>query len=240
VRPNRASTGARPVKACRIAPSSPKRLGIRSQLEIKKFQIATRFAVGALAVLMAICNMAPSGETRSAATHAQPVGVPLTTIIIFGDQYNGGDELYDVRITVKEVVRGEKAWRLVRDASASNKQPTSGLEYLLARVRFEFSARTMPEQYSYTLDSAQFTAMSGDDKLYDPAALARQPEPELHATLRSGDWAEGWVAFLVRRGDHTPLMLFREDVGNLSHEGNGSIFKLYDENSRGSGRTKAS
>jgi hypothetical protein len=209
-------------------------------LDIRKFQIVSRFAVGALAVLTAICNSAPSAQTRSAAGYAQPVGVPLTTIIIFGDQYNGGDELYDVRITVKEVDRGEKAWRLVRDASASNKQPTSGLEYLLARVRFEFAARTMPEHYRYTVDSAQFIAMSGDDKLYDPAALAKQPEPALHATLRSGDSAEGWVAFLVPRGDHTPLMLFREDVGNLSHEGNGSIFKLYYENSSGSGRTKPS
>jgi hypothetical protein len=235
-----ASTGAGPVETCRISPSSQKRLRIRSHLDTEKFQVASRFAVGALVLLMAICNSALSAQTRSAATHAQSVGVPLTTIIIFGDQYNGGDELYDVRITVKEVVRGEKAWQLVRDASASNKQPAPGLEYLLARVHFEFSARTRPEHYSYTLDAAQFTAMSGDDKLHDPAALAKQPEPSLHATLRSGDSAEGWVAFLVPRGDHTPLMLFREDVGNLSHEGNGSIFKLYYENTSASAKPKPS
>jgi hypothetical protein len=183
---------------------------------------------------------AQTSEPRSTKSYAQAVGVPLNTIIIFGDQYNGGDELYDVRITVKEVVRGEKAWQMVKGASASNQPAGAGYDYVLARVRFEFSARTAPEHYSYVLDQAQFTAMSRDNKPYDPAVLARQLEPTLHATLRSGDSAEGWVAFLVPRGDHTPLMLFREDVGNLSHEGNGSIFKLYYENPSAGGKAKPS
>jgi hypothetical protein len=223
----------------RPARDAASRRASRYQVHSRNIHAATLVSIFALTFVSALAH-APSAQTHSAAVHAQPVGIPLSTIIIFGDQYNGGDELYDVRITVKEVVRGEKAWQLVRDASASNKQPASGLEYLLARVHFEFSARTSPEHYSYTLDSAQFTAMSDGDKMYDPATLAKQPDPALHATLRSGDSAEGWVAFLVPRGDHTPLMLFREDVGNLSHEGNGSIFKLYYENSSGSGRTKAS
>ena len=73
--------------------------------------------------------------------------------------------------------------------------------------------------------------MSADDKVYASAVLAESLKPALHAMLRSGDSAEGWVAFLVPRGDHTPLMLFREDVGSVIHEGNGSLFKLYDETS---------
>ena len=85
---------------------------------------------------------AQARESRLAKSYAQAVGVPLSTIVIFGDQYNGGDELYDVRITVKDVVRGEKAWELVKSASGSNRSAGSGLEYVLARVRFEFSAWT--------------------------------------------------------------------------------------------------
>jgi len=165
--------------------------------------------------------------------------VALKTIIIFGDQYNGGDELYDVKITVMEIVRGETAWQFVKAASASNKPAGLGLEYVLARVRFEFSARTKPEHYNYALDQTQFTAMSSDNKPYDPAVLAEPLKPTLHDTLHSGDSAEGWVAFLVPRGDHTPLMLFREDVGSVIHEGNGSLFKLYYENSSIPGKAKA-
>ena len=183
---------------------------------------------------------AQTHELRPASSYATAVGTPLRTIIIFGDQYNGGDELYDATITVAEVVRGQKAWERLKNANASNKPPAPGFEYLLARVRFEFSARTSPEHYSYELDQAQFTAMSADGKPYASAVLAEPLKPPLRAMLRSSDSADGWVAFLVPRGDHTPLMLFREDVGNLSHEGNSSIFKLYDEKSLVPGRAKAS
>jgi hypothetical protein len=217
--------------------------------DASKFPVHSSRIHLALLISMAAVTFAPApgralstqtSKSRSAKSYAQAVGVPLSTIIIFGDQYNGGDELYDVRITVKQVVRGEKAWQAVKGASASNQSAGAGYDYVLARVRFEFSARNMPEHYSYALDQAQFTAMSGDNKPYDPAVLAKQLEPTLHATLRSGDSAEGWVAFLVPRGDHTPLMVFREDVGNLSHEGNGSIFKLYYENPSASGKAKPS
>jgi hypothetical protein len=209
-------------------------------LEIWKFRNAVWIAVVVMIAWIAIGPPELAAQNRSSTASAQPVGVALQTIIIFGDQYNGGDELYDVRITVVEVVRGEKAWQLVKGASASNKPPGAGFDYLLARVRFEFSSRTSPEHYSYTLDPAQFVATSADNKMYGPAVLAEGPKPALHATLHSGDSAEGWVAFLVPRGDHTPLMLFHEDVGNLSHEGNGSLFKLYYENASGAGKSRTS
>jgi hypothetical protein len=228
------------VAACKTSLSPAKRLRIQSHVDGWKFRNGVWLAIVALITLTAIGAPELVAQTRAVTGSAQPVGVALQTIIIFGDQYNGGDELYDVRITVAEIVRGEKAWRLVKEASASNKPPGMGFEYLLARVRFEFSARTSPEHYSYTLDQAQFVAMSADNKVYDPAVLAEGLKPALHATLRSGDSAEGWVAFLVPRGDHTPLMLFHEDVGNLSHEGNGSLFKLYYENSSVTGKSKTS
>jgi hypothetical protein len=209
-------------------------------VDIRKFRNAVWIAVVALIALTAIGAPELAAQNRAGTGAAQPVGVALQTIIIFGDQYNGGDELYDVRITVVEVVRGEKAWRLVKDTNASNKPPGTGFDYLLARVRFEFSARNKPEHYSYALDPAQFVAMSTDNKMYGPAVLAEGLEPALRATLRSGDFAEGWAAFLVPRSDHTPLMLFHEDVGNLSHEGNGSLFKLYYENPSATGKSKTS
>jgi hypothetical protein len=212
-----------------------------SQFSVKQTtaHFAVLVSIIAITFVSALGNPSPP-QNRSAATHAQPIGLPLTTIVIFGDQYNGGDELYDVKITVEEAVRGEKAWQMVKDTSALNKPPAAGSEYVLARIRFEFSARTKPDHYRYILDQSQFTAMSGDDRMYDAAVLAKQPEPALHATLRSGDSAEGWVAFLVPGGDHTPLMLFREDVGSVIHEGSGSLFKLYDEKPSATGKSKTS
>jgi hypothetical protein len=183
-----------------------------------------------LTLAMAVDSAAHAQKGRPASSYAQAVGVPLRVIVVFGDQYNGGDELYDVRITVREVVRGEKAWQLVKAAGAGNMGPAGGLEYLVARVGFEFSARAQPHHYDYALDPAQFSAMSAATAPYASADLAAPLKPELRGLIHSGDSAQGWVAFLIPRGDHTPLMVFREDVGSVIHQGDASIFKLYDEN----------
>jgi Domain of unknown function (DUF4352) len=166
-----------------------------------------------------------SSETRLSDTHA--LGVPVTTIIEFGDQYLGGDELYDVKITVLQIERGEKSWELVKEASASNPPAKPGYEYLLARVRFEFAARTKPSHYEYTINPSQFVATANDRQEYESPSLAEQPEPGMSGTLKPGDSIDGWVAFLLPRKDGRPLMIFREDVGSVIHRGGGTWFQLY-------------
>ena len=183
-----------------------------------------------LTLALALDSAVYAQKGRPATSYAQAVGLPLQVIVVFGDQYNGGDELYDAKITVAEIVRGEKAWQKVRAAGAGNMPQASGLKYLLARVRFEFSARAQPHHYDYTLAPAQFSAMSAAAAPYASADLAAPVKPELRGVLHSGGSVEGWVAFLIPRGDHTPLMVFREDVGSVIHQGDASIFKLYDEN----------
>jgi hypothetical protein len=183
-----------------------------------------------LTLVMAMNSAAQAQRSRPASSYAQAVGAPLNVIVVFGDPYNGGDELYDVKITVAEVLRGEKAWPMVKAAGAGNRPPPSGVEYLVARVRFEFSARAQPHHYDYTVDPAQFSAMSAATAPYRSADLAAPVKPELRGLIHSGDSVEGWVAFLIPRGDHTPLMVFREDVGSVIHQGDASIFKLYDQN----------
>jgi hypothetical protein len=164
----------------------------------------------------------------SFADNAQPLGSTLSTIIIFGDQYNGGDELYDAKITVKQVVRGEKAWQMLEAISTSNPPPPkTSFEYLLARVRFEFSARTSPSHYNYTIDETQFSAIKADGTAYPTASIAEEPMPDLQGTLKPGESLEGWITFAVPKADRQPLMLFRSQVGSVIHEGGGSLFKLY-------------
>jgi hypothetical protein len=184
------------------------------------------------AILALVALLAPSALSAQAFSpaHAQPVGLPFTAIIGFGNQYDGGDELYDARITVLEIVRGSKAWDILKRASASNAPPKPGFEFLLARVRFEFSARTSPHHYNYTLRQNQFTAMSAAGNEYKAPALTMQPAPALSGTLRSGESVEGWLAFQVPQTDRKPIMVFREDVGSVFHEGGGSFFQLYVQN----------
>jgi hypothetical protein len=166
------------------------------------------------------------GQSRSTGLAPHRVGTPVATIIEFGEQYLGS-ELYDARITVLEVVRGEKAWDLIHQAGASNPRPNAAFEYLLARARFEFSARTSPAPDSYHLDQNQFAATDSEGREFGPPALAAYPQPPLRGTLKPGDSRDGWLAFLVRKNVSKPLMVFREDVGQVSHRGGGTWFELY-------------
>lgn len=52
---------------------------------------------------------------------------------------------------------------------------------------------------------------------------AAPPNAPLSGTLRSRDSVEDWLAFQVPQSDRKPLMLFREDVGSVFHEGGGSF-----------------
>jgi len=192
---------------------------------VKRKNGARKLALVLVAAMMSL--VARFTAATSLADSAQPVGGTLSTIIIFGDQYDGGDELYDAKITVVQVVRGEKAWEMLRAISTSNPPAKAGLEYVLARVRFEFSARTSPSHYNYTIDETQFTAMRADGTAYAPASIAEQPMPDLQGTLKPGTSLEGWITFAVPKIDRRPLMLFRADVGSVIHEGSGSLFKLY-------------
>ncbi len=176
----------------------------------------------ALVAFVCIATATPAARAQS----AQPVGVPLTTTISFGDDYSIPVELYDAKITVLEISRGEKAWEFLKKASASNRPPGTGLEYVVARVKFEFSARGAPGDKSYTVREDQFTLESSDGTEYQTPAV-ELPKPALSRTLHSGESSEGWVVFAVPRTDPKPQMVFEEDVQTLLRRGAGVRFRLY-------------
>ncbi len=160
------------------------------------------------------------------AEDAQSVGVPLSTTISFGDEYTNAVELYDAKITVLEIIRGSKAWDLIRKAAASNPKPKPGFEYLLVRIRFEFSARSTPGDKTYALAESQFSAMSAAGIEYAAPSVSKL-EPKLNGALRSGGSLEGWIALSVAEEDKKPILIFTEDVQTILRSGSGVRFRLY-------------
>jgi hypothetical protein len=177
---------------------------------------------------LALCAPLLPAQAHFSAADAHPIGTPVATILEFGDQYLGGDELYDAKVTVLKVVRGEKAWGMIKAASASNPAPKAGWDYVLVRVRFEFAARTLPSHFNYAMDPSQFTAVTVEGAEFDPPELVEQPKPGLSGTIKPGDAMEGWLAFVIPHNLERPLMIFREDVGEVSHRGGGTWFQLYE------------
>jgi hypothetical protein len=136
-------------------------------------------------------------------------------------------ELYDAKITLLEIVRGKEAWGLIKKAKTDNEPPKTGFDYVLARVKFEYSARGMPGDCAHVLRRGQFTALSLDGEVYESDDHIVPPSPRLNGTIRSGDFIEGWAVFLVAKGDHKPLMNFSaQDGGAVEHGGN-IWFQLY-------------
>ena len=135
---------------------------------------------------------------------ATPIGTTVSCTIDVegvGPSEYGQHELHDVKVTVLEVVRGNKAWELIRAADASNRPPDTGFEYLLARIRFEYSTQSSQGDMPYTLNQGCFKLYSADNKEY-AAPPVESPQPELIGKVfYSGSSYEGWVPFMATTND---------------------------------------
>ena len=161
---------------------------------------------------------APAQEKGTAPSLAAPPGTTLSDIIECGEGYTS-HELYDMKIALQEVIRGEEAWRRIREANSSNKPAGPGSEYLLARIRFEYKARSLPGVCAHPLAPEQFIAYNANGEDYRPALVA-PPGPEMRKNLKSGESLEGWVVFEVSREDRAPLMSYSAgDGGAVQHAG---------------------
>ena len=193
---------------------------------VAKARILTSLVAFAFIFELSAAVSAPARQSYSVKPEAHPVGTPANIIIEFGEQYLGA-ELYNVKITVLEAIRGEKAWDAVKRASSLNPPAKPGFDYILVRVRFEFSARTSPAPDNYNLNETQFTATDPAGHEFVSPELDQSPRPPLRGTLKPGDSFEGWLVFLMPKSALRPLMIFREDVGEVSHRGGGTWFELY-------------
>ena len=173
-------------------------------------------------MVLGIKTAAAQGQSPSSPAS---VGMPVMTAIECGEGYTSF-ELYDMKINLLEIVRGAKAWDLIKEASASNKPPKVGLEYILARIRLELSSRGPQQECVHELRPEEFTALSADGKEYESPSVV-PPKPELNGSLRSGHSLEGWVVLSVAKDDSKPLMLFDPASGGAMSRGKVIWFQLY-------------
>ena len=189
-----------------------------------KNELSGGFLLACLATILAIPAVLSAQAPGSAPSLAAPSGITLTGIIECGEGYTS-HELYDMKITLLEVIRGEEAWKRVKLASDSNKPADPDSEYILARIRFEYFARGTPGLCVHQVVPEQFTAYSANGEDYRPAPVVL-PKPEMRKGLKSGESLEGWVAFMVAQKDKTPLMSYSADAGGAVQHGGDKWFLL--------------
>ncbi|MBL8056985.1 MAG: hypothetical protein JNK29_09825 [Anaerolineales bacterium] len=116
-------------------------------------------------------------------------------------------ELPGWTVEVREVVRGEQAWRQLRQANQFNTPPAEGQEYLLVRLRV---TATHGDSSPRPVQAADFKVTGSAGRRYFKAS-AVTPEPALEADLQDGESAEGWSVYLVTPGE-TDLLLMVEPL----------------------------
>ena len=179
--------------------------------------LSAGFPVACLIFIIALPVPAPAQTPGSTPSFAAPAGITLTDIVECGEGYTS-HELYDMKIALLEVIRGEEAWKRIREASPANKPAESGSEYVLARIRFEYRARALPGLCVHPLLPEQFTAYSAGGEDYRPASVV-PPKPEMRKELKSGESFEGWIVFMVAQQDKTPLMSYSAGTGGAVQHG---------------------
>jgi hypothetical protein len=182
------------------------------------------FYSAVFALLISACSTASAQAPGSGPRNPITKGTTLAGIIECGEGYTS-HELYDVKITLVEVVRGAEAWKRLKEASGTNKPADPGFEYVLAQFKFEYYARGDPGTCIHPLSPNQFTAYSSSGEDYpNPAVVA--PKPELRKGLKSGDVFEGWIVFLVPQKDKMPLVSYSaDDGGAVTHGGQWFLLK---------------
>ena len=140
-----------------------------------------------------------------------PVGVTVTTTVERGDAYLS-PEIYNVRITLLEILRGESARERVVSQGVNDRSPEIGFEYVLALIKFGYYQRGRRQgKEVYKLTEGQFAAVSADGKQeYNLPYISHQPQPPLIGRVFNHDTSyEGWVLLQVPTADKEPRLVFK-------------------------------
>jgi hypothetical protein len=119
---------------------------------------------------------------------------------------------------VKEIIRGDKAYDILKAANQFNKEAGEGKDYILAKINFDLLSG--PDQYD--LNNYNFKLISGEGKEYDPSMVA-EPKPSIDIKLYSGAKHEGYAVFDVDLIDSKPVISFGKDYNGDG----GAWFKAY-------------
>ncbi len=125
---------------------------------------------------------------------------PLNTYQTYSGKYLGNP--YTIKITLTDVIRGEKAWEMAKSASWMNQEPSQGKEYLIAKV----SADLVSADKVIPLSYMNFSCYSKNNIDHEKPGTLRPapPEPALEAKLTAGGKTEGYVAFIIDKSDPSP------------------------------------
>jgi hypothetical protein len=151
------------------------------------------------------------GASGDSHDRAIPVGVTARTTIERGNAYLS-PEIYNVEITLLDIIRGREALQQVKSQGVVNREPQAGFEYVLVLLRLGYFQRGRRQgSEAYQLAEGQFAAVSADGKReFDLPAVLRQPQPPLIGLhFNPGESREGRILLEVPAEEKEPRLIFK-------------------------------
>lgn len=144
-------------------------------------------------------------DEREIGTRDNPAGINEGVELKFSDWLEGEVEL---EIELTEVIRGEEAWNIIREANQFNEEPEEGREYLMAKFYVMFKDL---EEEPFDMNHARFDLVSEGGVTYEDFVSVSDVEPDLRVDLYEGSEHEGYTYFFVDEDDDNPLIAFERD-----------------------------
>jgi hypothetical protein len=114
----------------------------------------------------------------------------------------------DWEVTVLEVVRGDEAWRVVKEASSNNEPPASGMEYIAVNSRVR-SINSEDNPQLVFGNGGLYATTGSVNVVYDDSAVMYLPDPALACFVYPGGECEGWSVLEVGVGETGVMLIFQ-------------------------------
>lgn len=121
--------------------------------------------------------------------------------------------MYEIKMAVVDIRRGEKAWELLKNIEGNQPAP-EGYDYIIAELSLRFTAVASStrwfEQYEFVVDRSEFQAQSPDGTDFE-IPDAQPPEPAMRGSIIGGQTMEGWLVFLVPKTELKPYLDYTKE-----------------------------
>ena len=157
-----------------------------------------------------------SPTTQVSYSRNNPAPINTTQTYTIENKYSDDD--YSANITIKEVIRGSEAYKIIKAANRYNDPADEGFEYVLIKVAVSIiSVEGDGAVDASHMDYDFATFSSTNEEMPDESIV--EPTPALEGKLYSGASAEGWVVRQVRKDDANPKLAY-----GLDYDGKGGIW----------------
>ena len=195
-------------------------LGVLSQTirvsELGRFlPVQAGWAVGLDLATLAVLPKLQAGESFSelpvpGVGHSKANPAPIGWPVRVAGRNLGGNEDTIHEIQTLAVIRGERAFEILRLVNRFNPEPAEGLEYVLVLVRARYVKGPVDatDYFSYE----DFRTISGEGLSYVTPFFLWPAQPILASIMYPGAVVQGWTTWQVATDDPNPLLTFGLDL----------------------------